>query len=177
ELAVPEPLPLPGIGLLSGAMTLDLANRGALWILNEGQAQWRLEQPFSDDLTALPEDWRPRALSLEITPDPGSSAGWQPRLELAVGARLEGGIGGGLEGRLLLASAATGWEAELEGARLQLAADRLRLPDLEVRGLALDWPLQGRVAEGQLTLALGEQARLAASKVTLAAAELRSEEH
>src|SRR5690606_8981715 len=56
--------------------------------------------------------------------------------------------------------------------RLQLAADRLRLPDLDVRGLALDWPLHGRFAKGQLTLALGEQARLAASKVTLAAAEL-----
>lgn len=172
ELAVPEPLPLPGIGLLSGAMTLDLENRGALWILNEGQAQWRLEQPFSDTLTALPEDWRPRVLSLEITPDPGSIADWQQRLELAVRARLEGGIEGGLEGRLLLASAATGWEAELDGARLQLAADRLRLPDLEVRGLALDWPLQGRFAKGQLTLTLGEQASLAASKVTLAAAEL-----
>src|SRR5690606_24908394 len=64
ELRVPGPLPLPGIGLLSGAMTLDLENRGALWILNEGQAQWRLEQPFSDTLTALPEDWRPRVLSL-----------------------------------------------------------------------------------------------------------------
>src|SRR5690606_21610692 len=83
-----------------GAMTLDLENRGALWILNEGQAQWRLEQPFSDDLTALPEDWRPRVLSLEITPDPGSIADWQQRLELAVRARLEGGIEGGLEGRL-----------------------------------------------------------------------------
>src|SRR5690606_13288972 len=68
--------------------------------------------------------------------------------------------------------AAAGWEAELDGARLQLAADRLRLPDLEVRGLALDWPLQGRFAKGQLALALGEQASLAASKVTLAAAEL-----
>src|SRR5690606_21229856 len=121
ELAVPEPLPLPGIGLLSGALTLDLENRGALWILDEGQAQWRLEQPFSDDLTALPEDWRPRVLSLEITPDPGSIADWQQRLELAVRARLEGVIEGGLEGHLLLASAATGWEAELIGGRLQLA--------------------------------------------------------
>src|SRR5690606_2072254 len=87
-------------------------------------------------------------------------------------ARLEGAIEGGLEGRLHLASAATGWEAELDGGRVQLAADRLRLPDLDVRGLALDWPLHGRFAEGQLTLSLGEQARLAASKVTLAAAEL-----
>src|SRR5690606_2003489 len=155
--AVPEPLPLPGIGLRSGAMTLGLQNRGALWLLNEGRAQWRLEQPLSDTLTTLPKQCRPRALPLEITPDPDSIADWQQRLELAVRARLEGGIEGGLEGRLLLARAATGWEAELDGARLQLASDRLRLPDLEVRGLALDWPLQGRFAEGQLTLALGEQ--------------------
>src|SRR5690554_7912834 len=41
---------------------------------------------------------------LEITPDPGSIADWQQRLELAVRARLEGGIEGGLEGRLLLRS-------------------------------------------------------------------------
>src|SRR5690606_14207111 len=74
ELDVPQPLPLAGLGQLSGNLRLDLENRGEQWLLHDGQLAARLAQPQLAALAALPPSLRPAAIAMQINPEPGSLA-------------------------------------------------------------------------------------------------------
>ena len=170
-LQLPEPLPLAGLGRLSGNLELDLANRGDQWLLHQGHATARLEQPQLDVLAAVPEEWHPSALALDITPQPGSLAGWQDSLLLALQLDMEGAIAGQLQGELALSSTPQ-WQAELRGAQLQVSAERLVLPAVQLQGVELDWPVHGLINAQQLNLALGDQAPLTIRRLALAGDEV-----
>lgn len=164
---IPEPLPLPGLGQLSGSLELDLQNSGDLWMLHQGQASGRLEQPQLDALAALPEGWRPTALAVHITPQPGNLAQWQDSLMLALRLESEGAIAGQLEGQLALTSQPR-WAAQLSEARLQLSAEHLNLSAVQLEGVTLDWPLQAVADAQQMVIGLGEQAPLSIRRLALA---------
>ena len=164
---IPEPLPLPGLGQLSGSLELDLQNSGELWMLHQGQASGRLEQPQLDALAALPEGWRPTALALHITPQPGNLAQWQDSLMLALRLETEGAIAGQMEGQLALTRQPR-WAAQLSEARLQLSAERLGLSAVELEGVTLDWPLQAVADAQQMVIGLGDRAPLSIRRLALA---------
>ena len=170
-LQLPEPLPLAGLGQISGSIELDLENHGRQWLLHQGQADALLAQPQLEALAALPPEWRPDSLRLQVTPQPGSLAAWQDSLQLALRLEMAGAIAGQLQGNLALTSQPQ-WQAELSDARLQLAAQRLALPGAQLEGLALDWPLRGVINAQQLSLGLGEQAPLTVRRLVLADDEL-----
>lgn len=165
-LQIPEPLPLTGLGHFSGNLDVDLENRGDLWLVHQGEVNARLQQPQLAALGAIPEAWQPSALRLQITPQPGSLADWQDSLRLAVRLDSEGVIAGQLQGNLALSSQPQ-WQAQLSEARLQLSAERLTLPAVQLEGVALDWPLQGAADADHVTVALGEQAPVVIRRLAL----------
>lgn len=166
-LQIPESVPLAGVGRISGSIELDLENRGDQWLLHQGHATARLEQLQLDMPATVLEEWRPSALALQITPQPGSLADWQESLLLAVELELEGVIAGQLQGDLALSSQPR-WQAELTEARLQLSAERLATSAVQLQGVKLDWPLQGVVLNAQqLDLALGANAPLTVDRLAL----------
>ena len=170
-LQLPEPLPLAGVGQLSGSIELDLENHGTQWLLHQGQADALLKQPQLEALAAMPQEWRPDTLRLQVTPQPGSLAAWQDSLLLALRLEMEGPIAGQLQGSLALTSQPH-WQAELSEARLQLSAERLDMPAVQLEGLTLDWPLQGQINAQQLSLGLADQAPLTVRRLSLADGEL-----
>ena len=165
-LQLPEPLPLAGLGRLSGNLELDLANRGDQWLLHQGHATARLEHPQLDVLATVPDEWHPSALALEITPQPSSLAEWQDSLLLAVQLGMEGAIAGQLQGELALSSTPH-WQAELREAQLQMSAERLALSAVQLQGVELDWPVHGLINAQQLDLALGDKAPLTIKRLAL----------
>ncbi len=171
-LDVPQPLPLAGLGQLRGSAEVDLENRGSEWLLREGQAHWQLTELELAALADVPLQLRPSALALQVTPLPGSLAGWRQSIALAMQLQIEGAVNGQLETALELTSQPQ-WQARLADARLQLAAQRLALAGIELQGLRLDWPLQAQVDSEQLTVALGSPALLTASSLDLAEAGLQ----
>ena len=170
-LHLPEPLSLAGLGQFSGSIELDLENHGRQWLLHQGQADALLAQPQLEALAALPQEWRPDTLRLQVTPLPGSLAAWQDRLLLALRLEMEGAIAGQLQGNLALTTEPQ-WQVELSETRLQLAAERLAMPEVQLEGLALDWPLQGVINAQQVSLGLGDQAPLTVRRLALAGDEL-----
>lgn len=167
ELHLPAPLPLAGVGQISGRIELDLENHGTQWLLHRGQADALLEQPQLEMLASVPQEWRPDTLRLQITPQPGSLAAWQESLLLTLQLDMSGVIAGQLRGNLALASQPQ-WQAELSEARLQLSAERLVMPAVQFEGVSLDWPLHGKVNARQLSLALGDKAPLSIRRLALA---------
>ena len=170
-LQLAEPLPLAGLGQLSGSIELDLENHGSQWLLHQGQADALLQQPQLEALAALPQAWRPDSLRLQVTPQPGSLAAWQDSLLLALRLEMDGALAGQLQGNLALSSQPQ-WQAELSEARLQLSAERLHMPAIQLEGLAVDWPLQARINAQQLSLGLGDRAPLTLRRLSLADGEL-----
>ena len=170
-LQLPESLPLAGLGQLSGNIELDLENRGDQWLLHQGHATARLEQPQLDMLTTVPVEWHPSSLALEITPQPGSLADWQDSLLLAVQLDMEGAIAGQLQGELALSSTPQ-WQAELSEAQLRMSAERLAMSAVQLQGIELDWPVHALINAQHLDLALGEKAPLTIKRLALAGDEV-----
>lgn len=164
---IPEALPLAGLGELSGDLALNLENQGDQWLLHQGQMHVRLNQPQLQALATLPEQWRPRVLNMQVTPQPGSLADWQDSLQLAVSLQMEGPVSGQLAGDLALARHPQ-WQVQVDEARLQLSAERLNLPGMQLQGATLDWPLHGSINAEQLSLQLGERAPLNIRSLALA---------
>lgn len=166
SVRVPESLQLTGVGNLSGSIELDLSHQGDQWMLRKGQADGRLVQPQLNVLSAVPEAWRPSALTLRVTPQPGRLVDLQNDLLLAVKVAMEGMIAGQLQGDITLSNQSQ-WQVELSAARLQLSAERLSMPAVQLQGVQLDWPLQGMINAQRLELALSDQASFKVNRVAL----------
>src|SRR5690606_17308219 len=123
ELDVPQPLPLAGLGQLSGNLRLGLENRGEQWLLHDGQLAARLAQPQLAALAALPPGLRPAAIAMQINPEPGSLATWRESMPLAVQVVMEGEVSGRLDTLLELASQPQ-WQGQLRDGHLHLNAPR-----------------------------------------------------
>ena len=166
DLELPQPLPLAGLGELSGHLQLDLENRGDQWLLHAGQLDGRLAQPQFEALNVLPVELRPAAIAVRITPQPGSLATWRETISLAMQVEVEGELNGQLDTLLELGSQPQ-WQARLRDGRLQLEAPRLALSGLQARTVRLDWPLLAHISQEQLTLQLGKGALVTAQSLRL----------
>lgn len=172
ELDVPQPLPLAGLGQLSGNLRLGLENRGEQWLLHDGQLAARLAQPQLAALAALPPSLRPAAIAMQINPEPGSLATWRDSIPLAVQMVMEGEVSGRLDTLLELTSQPQ-WQGQLRGGHLHLNAPRLDISGAQARTLQLDWPFVADLSQQGLTLQLSEKARITAQSLALADAGLR----
>lgn len=176
---VPEPLPLVGVGQLSGSMQLDLQNRGEQWLLREGQMQALLEQPELTALDDLPETLRPDTIALEVTPQPSRVADWQQSIGLVAKMQLTGALSGELTAALAL-SKDSAWQALLSEGRAQLALTQWRDAELTANELALDLPFVGLIDAQQIELQSADKTvvrlgSLALSELDLRVTDLRAE--
>lgn len=172
ELDLPHPLPLAGIGQFSGNVRVEMANRGSQWLLHEGQANGRLQQPQLDALALLPPDLRPSALAVRVTPQAGGLNTWRETIPLAMQLQIEGAVTGQVDAQLAL-SHLPHWQVQLHEGRIQLNADKLAMAGLQLQTVQLDWPFQAEADEKQLNLLLNEGAVLTASNLSLAEAGLQ----
>ena len=166
SLDVPQPLPLAGLGAVSGNLIFDLENQGNQWLVHDGRAAGRLQDPQLEVLTALPARWRPEVLALQLDAEPGNLADWQEQLRLAMQVQVEGDITGKLQGTLALSSQPA-WQVELDEGHLHMAAEQLRLPDIALTGVELNWPLHILVDAQQAQVELGTDAAVAVGQIAL----------
>lgn len=169
---IPQPLPLAGLGQLSGDLQLDLQNSGEQWLLREGQLQALLQQPELTVLDSLPAALRPDSIRLDITPQPISLADWQQSIGLTAKLQLTGALSGELIAALEL-GATPDWHAQLSEGQVELALTQWQDGDLQAKDLALKSSFAGQLDAQQLQLQLPGKASISMGSLNLADLDLR----
>jgi hypothetical protein len=145
-------------------MLLDVVGDNGDWGLQQGTARLVIDQPALAALQRLPEDLRPNQVILRVDPEDNSALGRATPLSLGIELEATGRVELGLAGQLTLTSRPH-WQAEWQLLMLKGEAAELDLDELQLRGLELDWPFEGRLNAQQLTAQFGEGARLQASSI------------
>ncbi|MFD1691498.1 hypothetical protein ACFSHR_07925 [Azotobacter chroococcum] len=174
---LPEPWPLPGVGLLQGDLALDLAGNTGDWLPRQLQADLRLSQPQGAWLERLPEPLRPEAMQLRITPlavRSSKASNDMPRLPLALQLRSQGPLRASLQGELNITPRLPDWRAELKTLEIKLKAAHLQFSDSHLKRLNARLLLAGQLDHQRLQLTLSKGSRFSLGQLALA--ELRLEE-
>ncbi|UAW98553.1 YdbH domain-containing protein [Halopseudomonas nanhaiensis] len=156
-----RPWQVADVGDVSGSMSLSLAGDRGRWLLNQGSADVRLEQPAIAVLNSLPEQARPQVLHMNIRPSPALALGWQEELVLALEARAEGGLKGTVAGLVHL-TPGQAWQARLDDGRIDLQVARLDQQGMRLQNVRAQLPLQARMDAEAVHLLLGQGAFLSA---------------
>ena len=160
---LPEPWPVPGIGLLQGQFNLAARALDGQWFADSLGADLQLAQISSAALQALPANLRPESLHLQIeaaeTFDALAANLLERALPLNFSLSSQGSSRFELQGRLALANAAP-WALQLADASLGLNSPGLTLGDWVISDLRSKLALSGYLDEQQLTLALGQGSQL-----------------
>lgn len=177
RVQLPEPWPLPGVGLLQGDLALDLAGNTGDWLPRQLQADLRLSRPQGAWLETLPEPLRPEAMQLRITPlavRSSKASNDMPRLPLALQLRSQGPLRASLQGELNITPRLPDWRAELKTLEIKLEAAHLQFSDSHLKRLNARLLLAGRLDHQRLQLTLSKGSRFSLGQLALA--ELRLEE-
>jgi len=169
DAQLPQPCPLPGIGLLSGELQLDLLNSAGAWQARKLHGNLQLDTRDAPWLAALPSGLRANHLQLQLQP-------LQSRVdnELALQLSLTGE--GGLE---MQASAELGlqqsrdWALQVRQLQLDARSKRVELGNNRADGLQLNLDLSGKVTAQQLQLALAGNSRLEIQRLRSADLDLQ----
>lgn len=156
DAQLPQPWPLPGVGLISGELQLDLLNTTGLWQARKLHGNLQLDTQDAPWLDALPSGLQPRQLQMQLTPLESSLDN-----ELAVQLKLAGQ--GALE---LQANAELGlqqspdWSLNVRQLQLDARSKRVDLVGNRADGLQLNLGLTGSANTQQLQLTLAGNSRL-----------------
>lgn len=156
DAQLPQPWPLPGVGMISGELQLDLLNTTGLWQARKLHGNLQLDTQDAPWLDALPSGLQPRKLQMQLTPLESSLDN-----ELAVQLKLAGQ--GALE---LQANAELGlqqspdWLLNMRQLQLDAHSKRVELADNRADGLQLNLGLTGSATTQQLQLTLTGNSRL-----------------
>lgn len=156
DAQLPQPWPLPGVGMISGELQLDLLNTTGLWQARKLHGNLQLDTQDAPWLDALPSGLQPRQLQMQLTPLESSLDN-----ELAVQLKLSGQ--GALE---LQANAELGlqqspdWSLNVRQLQLDARSKRVDLAGNRADGLQLNLGLTGSASTQQLQLTLTDNSRL-----------------
>jgi len=169
---LPEPWPVPGLGLLQGQLALAARNEGQQWIASRAEADLQLSEPNPDWLTALPPELRSQALHLRVQADT-PMANLRPELAerslpLKLSIALRGATHLDLQGRLAVASSAP-WAVQFADARLTTRTARVNQAGWQVAELTSDLRLAGHADGTAIELSLGKGSQLQAASLKGAA--------
>ena len=174
---LPEPWPVPGIGLLQGQFNLAARALDGQWFADSLGADLQLAQISSAALQALPANLRPESLHLQIKAadsfDALAANLLERALPLSFSLSSQGSSRFDLQGRLALANAAP-WALQLADASLTVNSPGLTLGDWVISDLRSKLALSGYLDEQQLTLALGQGSQLSLGQ--LQGAEMRMQQ-
>ncbi|MDF2076279.1 YdbH domain-containing protein [Pseudomonas mendocina] len=169
DAQLPQPWPMPGVGLLSGELQLDLRNTTGVWQARKLHGDLQLDAQDAPWLTALPSGLQPGQLNMRLVPLQGSADN-----ELAVGLALSGQ--GALE---VQANAELGlqqsrnWALNVRQLRLEAHSKRVDLGATRADGLQLNLALSGNATAQQLQLAVADDSRLAIQRLRVAELDLQ----
>ncbi|HBZ94304.1 MAG TPA: hypothetical protein DEO91_11575 [Pseudomonas sp.] len=169
DAQLPQPWPMPGVGLLSGELQLDLRNTTGVWQARKLHGDLQLDAQDAPWLTALPSGLQPGQLNMRLVPLQGSADN-----ELAVGLALSGQ--GALE---MQADAELGlqlsrdWALDVRQLRLEARSKRVDLGATRADGLQLNLALSGNATAQQLQLAVADDSRLAIQRLRVAELDLQ----
>ena len=169
DAQLPQAWPLPGVGLLSGELKLDLHNATGTWQARQLHGNLQLDTQDAPWLSVLPTGLQPSRLHLQLTPLTDS-----PDNELAMHLQLDG------QGALTLqASADLGllqahdWSLDLRQVQLEARSARVDLAGERADGLHLHLALNGNVTAQQLQLSLTDNSRLDIQRLRVADLQLQ----
>lgn len=173
---LPQPWPVPGIGLLQGQLALAAHNEGSQWIARRIEADLQLSEPNPDWLAALPPELRSESLHLQLQADT-PLADLRPELAerslpLKLTAALSGTTRLDLQGRLAVASSAP-WAVQFADTRLTTRTARANQAGWQATELSSVLNLAGYADDGAIELNLGQGSQLQA--VSLKAAVLNAQ--
>ncbi|WP_296276542.1 intermembrane phospholipid transport protein YdbH family protein [Pseudomonas sp. UBA7530] len=169
DTQLPQPWPMPGVGLLSGELQLDLRNSTGVWQARKLHGDLQLDAQDAPWLAALPSGLQPSQLNMRLVPLQGSTDN-----ELAVGLTLSGQ--GALE---MQADAELGlqlsrdWALDVRQLRLEARSKRVDLGATRADGLQLNLALSGNATAQQLQLAVADDSRLAIQRLRVAELDLQ----
>lgn len=158
DAQLPQPWPLPGVGLLSGELQFDLLNTTGLWQARKLHSNLHLDIRDAPWLAALPSGLRANRLQLQLQLQPLES---RVDNELALQLSLTG------EGALeIQANAELGlqqsrdWALEVRQLQINARSKRVDMDNNRADGLQLNLDLSGNVTAQQLQLALADNSGL-----------------
>lgn len=165
---LPQPWPVPGIGLLQGQLALAAHNEGSQWIARRIEADLQFSEPNPDWLAALPPELRSESLHLQVEADT-PLADLRPELverslPLKLTAALRGATRLDLQGRLAVASSAP-WAVQFADTRLITRTARANQAGWQATELSSALNLAGYADDGAIELNLGQGSQLQAASL------------
>ncbi len=157
-----QPWTLTSVGLLSGALAIRLTGDRGRWLLQQGDARLRLEDPALAALTGLPAELRPDVLTMQIRPDSQLELDWQQELAVAVEVQAEGELQGSLTGQVRV-SPGNAWHARLDEGRVSMQTARLEQDGLSLRNVRAELPLQAQIDAEAVQVQFGQAAAVRAA--------------
>nr|WP_288466474.1 YdbH domain-containing protein [uncultured Pseudomonas sp.] len=156
---LPQPWPMPGVGLLQGQLALAAHNEGQQWIARRVAADLQLSEPNPDWLEALPPELRSESLHLQVqadkTLDNLSPELAERSLPLQIKAALRGATRLDLQGRVAVASSAP-WAMQFADSRLTTSTAKLDQAGWQATELSSNLHLSGYADGNAIELNLGK---------------------
>ncbi|TWE09622.1 dicarboxylate transport [Pseudomonas sp. AG1028] len=169
---LPQPWPMPGVGLLQGQLALAAHNEGQQWIARRVAADLQLSEPNPDWLEALPPELRSESLHLQVQADK-TLDNLRPELAerslpLQIKAALRGATRLDLQGRVAVASSAP-WAVQFADAHLATRTAKVDQAGWQATELSSDLQLAGYADGNALELNVGKGSALQAASLKGAA--------
>lgn len=169
---LPQPWPVPGLGLVQGQLALAANNEGQQWIASRVEADLQLSEPNPDWLAALPPELAGETLRLQVQTDT-PLANLRPELvernlPLQVTAALRGATRMELQGRLAVASSAP-WAVQFAETHLTTRTAKATQAGWQADELTSDLRLAGYADNKAIELSLGQGSQLQAASLKGAA--------
>ncbi|CDM39726.1 intermembrane phospholipid transport protein YdbH family protein [Ectopseudomonas oleovorans] len=156
DAQLPQPWPLPGVGLVSGELALDLSNTLGRWQARRLNAQLQLATQNAPWLASLPSGLRPQQLQLHLAPLDGAA---NEALALLLNVSGHGPLELQADAELALHQSSD-WALDVRHLQLEARSKRMDLADSRLDDLHLSLGLKGNVTQQQVQLSLADSSRL-----------------
>lgn len=163
DAQLPQPWPLPGVGLVSGELALDLSNTLGRWQARRLNAQLQLDTQDAPWLASLPSGLRPQQLQLHLAPLDGDA---DEALALLLNVSGHGPLELQADAELALHQSSD-WALDVRHLQVEARSKRMDLADSRLDALHLSLGLKGNVTQQQLQLSLADSSRLDVQRLRL----------
>ncbi|WP_277372659.1 YdbH domain-containing protein [Pseudomonas sp. AA-38] len=169
DAQLPEPWPVPRLGLLSGTLALHLENLGTRWQARQLQGELQLDPGAAPWQAQIAEGLDSGPLTLRLSP-----VAKQDETDIALHLALssQGPLRLEAEAELALGQW-PGWQLQVRQAHLHARSERLQLADSQLGGIDLKLQLAGMLAEQHVDLQLEPGSQLTLERVQQAEVQAR----
>lgn len=164
QARLPQPWPLPGVGMLQGQLGVELDVESGQWRAQTAQADIQLSKP-AGWVNSLPEPLRPNRIALKIQPAESLPNTDRPLLPMKVTAQIRGDANLDLDSHLAVSTEAP-WRAKLGKTKLRANLPRQTLAGWQLEQPSLDLTLTGQADAHGLTLNLSPGSHLNIDKIS-----------